>query len=402
MHSFTKSQPWRAALLAGVALTGIAAFAAPAAASGYAQTNLVTDNQAALAAAGYAPAAHVDPNLINPWGMDRSPTGEWWVSNASTATTTLYNGSGVPNALVVNVPQTATPGPMNPAGPTGQVYNGGSGFSLGASGPARFIISNLDGSISAWNGAQGSNAVQVIGGRDAGNLAVYTGLAIGSVGGSSYLYAANNATGGVDVFNQNFAPTSLGVGAFSDPGAPQAGLAAFNAQNIDGNIFVTYASPGPGAANQALGSGYVDEYDASGNLIQRFTGADLDSPWGIALAPSDFGQFSNDILIGNFTHGADGFISAFSQNGTFQGLLTDGNGQPIAIDGLWDLEFGNGGAAGPSNALYFAAGVADEAHGLFGSITAVPEPASWALMILGTGFAGARLRAQRRRLPSAA
>ncbi|THD56440.1 TIGR03118 family protein [Phenylobacterium sp.] len=399
MSHFANSRSWRAALLAGAALALGAALAAPAGASGYAQTNLVTDNQAALAAAGYAPAAHVDPNLINPWGMDRSPTGEWWVSNAGSATSTLYNGAGVPSSLVVNTPQNGGGGP---AGPTGQVYNGGSGFVLPTGGPSRFILSNLDGSISAWNGAQGSNAVEVAPGRTGGNIAAYTGLAIGSVGGSSYLYAANNITGGIDVYNQNFALTSLGANAFTDPNAPQAGLAAFNAQNIGGNIFVTYAVGGPPSANQGLGSGYVDEYDSSGNLIQRFTGPDLDSPWGIALAPSDFGQFSNDILIGNFTHGADGFINAFSQDGAFQGLLTDSSGNPIAIDGLWALEFGNGAAAGPANALYFAAGITDETHGLFGAITAVPEPSSWALMILGVGFTGAGLRARRRRFPAAA
>ncbi|THD62875.1 TIGR03118 family protein [Phenylobacterium sp.] len=395
MGIFAIARPWRTVLLAGAAVVAGAAVAGAATAGGYGQTDLVTDSQAALATMGYAPATYVDPNLVNPWGIDRSSTGEWWISNANTATETVYNGAGKPGSLVVTVPQNAPFGMGG--GVTGMVYNGGSAFTLGTGGPARFITADIDGSISAWNGAQGTQAVVVVPGPTPGPpppSVAYTGLAIGSVGANSYLYAANSGTrGGVDVYNTSFQLVSLGANAFSDPGAPQAGLAAFNAQNINGNIFVTYAVGGPPAANQPLGSGYVDEYDSAGNLIQRFTGADLDSPWGVALAPSDFGAFSNDILIGNFTHDkADGFISAYSQTGTFEGLLTNPDGTPITIDGLWGLEFGNGGTAGPANALYFAAGVNAEQDGLFGRIDAVPEPASWALMILGVGLTGAQLR----------
>jgi uncharacterized protein (TIGR03118 family) len=393
MKRFVVSRPWRTLLLAGASLSASVALAPAALAGDYQQTNLVTDSQAALAAGGYSPAAHVDPNLINPWGMDRSPTGQWWVSNTGTATSTLYNGAGVAAPLVVTTPQNGGGGP---AGPTGQVYNGGSGFALASGGPARFIISNLDGSISAWNGAQGSTAVQVVPGRTGGNLAAYTGLAIGSTGGQSYLYAANNITGGIDVFDQSFAHANLGPNAFVDPNGT-GGLAAFNAQNLGGNIFVTYAVGGPPSADAPLGSGFVDEFGADGTFMRRFAqGGDLASPWGLALAPGDFGVFSNDILIGNFTHGDYGYISAYAQDGTFQGLLSD-QGTPIAIDGLWALEFGNDAGAGPHNALYFAAGIGAEAHGLFGEISSVPEPTSWALMILGFGFAGAQLRAKRRR-----
>jgi uncharacterized protein (TIGR03118 family) len=392
MMSFAVSRPWRTLLATGASLAASAALA-PAMAGDYQQTNLVTDNQAALAAGGYAAAAHVDPNLVNPWGMDRSPTGQWWVSNTGTATSTLYNGSGVPSPLVVTTPQNNCCGP---SGPTGQVYNGGSGFVLPTGGASRFIIANLDGSISAWNGAQGSTAVQVVPGRTGGNLAAYTGLAIGSTGGQSYLYAANNITGAIDVFDQSFAAVSLGANAFVDPNGT-GGLAAFNAQNLGGKIWVTYAVGGPPSADAPLGSGFVDEFAADGTFIRRFAeGGDLASPWGLALAPGDFGAFSNDILIGNFTHGDYGYISAYAQDGTFQGLLGSG-GTPLAIDGLWALEFGNDAAAGPHNALYFAAGIGAEAHGLFGQISAVPEPTSWALMILGFGFAGGQLRAKRRR-----
>jgi uncharacterized protein (TIGR03118 family) len=388
-------------LFAGATLS-VMAFGGVAAAAGYSQTNLVTDSQSALTGAGYSAAAFVDPNLKNPWGIDHSATGAWWVSNAGSSaspggsTETIYSGAGKPGALVVAVPQNAN-FPTG-GGVTGMAYYGGSGFVLPNGNPARYITADVDGSISGWN--SGTSAVVAVAGPApvAGPPSTaYTGLALGTLNGATYLYAPNNGTlGGVDVYNTSFQKVSLGAGAFTDPNAPEAGMAAFNAQDINGDIFVTYAVPGPPAAAQGLGSGYVDEYDSAGNLIQRLDSGTLDSPWGVALAPSDFGQFSNDILVGNFTHDkADGFISAFSQTGTFEGVLTNPDGTPITIDGLWGLEFGNGAGAGPSNALYFAAGINNEADGLFGQLSAVPEPASWALMILGTGTIGAQMRRRR-------
>jgi len=402
MLATLKSKPWRPLLLAGASLLVGGALAMPALGADYAQTNLVTDNASALAAAGYAPAAHVDPNLINPWGIARSATGGWIVANAGSANVTSYNGSGVSLGAPIATPQSNNVGP---AGATGLVYNSGPGFALPTGGPSQFLTANLDGSISGWNAAQGSTGVQVVAGRAGGNLQLYTGLATGVADGHPVLYAANGITGNIDVYDQNFAPTKLMGGTFTDPtlanpNIPNStGLTPFNVQNLDGNIWVTYATPGPNADQAALGVGYVNEFTSDGTFIRRFaTGGDLASPWGIAIAPDNFGAYSGDVLIGNFVDGNYGYISAYNDaSGAFQGLVTDGNGAPISISGLWGLEFGNGGQAGPSNGLFFAAGIGDEAHGLFGEISAVPEPTSWALMILGVGFAGAQLRLKRRR-----
>jgi uncharacterized protein (TIGR03118 family) len=395
MRISSSARSWRTLLLAGASLLAGTVLAAPAIAGSYAQANLVTDDQAALAAAGYAPAAHVDPNLINPWGIDHSPTGAWFVANTGSATVTTYKGSGASAGLTIATPQANFVGP---AGPTGIVYNAGGGFALPTGGASQFLVSNLDGSISGWNAAQGSTAVQMVAGRAGGNLQLYTGLATGDVGGQSYLYAPNGITGNIDVFDQNFARATL-AGGFVDPGANPNGLTPFNVQNLDGHIWITYAIPGPTADEAPLGVGFVSEFNTDGTFIRRFAdGGSLASPWGIAIAPSGFGAFSGDVLIGNFVDSNFGYIGAYRESdGAFQGLLSDANGNPIANPGLWGLEFGNDGAAGPANELFFAAGIGDEAHGLFGGVTAVPEPASWALMILGFGFVGAQLRAKRRR-----
>ena len=207
-------------------------------------------------------------------------------------------------------------------------------------------------------------------------------MELGDFDGQTYLYAANHQTGNIDVFDSTFAPVSLSAKAFVDPLPNPSGLLAYNVESIDGNIWVTYAAAS--AATQPLGTGFVDEFTPDGKFIRRFaSGGDLDSPWGVTLAPSDFGAFSGDVLIGNFTHGSLGYISAYRESdGAFEGLLSSG-GAPIAIDGLWELAFGDGGASGPTNALYFAAGINNEKHGLFGEIVSVPEPATWALMLLG-------------------
>jgi uncharacterized protein (TIGR03118 family) len=360
-------------------------------AGGYKATDLVTDNQTVLAGLGYGAAATTDPNLINPWGFDHSPTGPWVVANAfGSGTATTYNGAGQIQSPAVTTPQDGGGGP---AGPTGAVYGGAGGFALPGGKTSQFFFSNLDGSISGWDGSSASAQI-VVPGRTGGNISVYTGLAIGSTGGSTYLYGANNITGNIDVFNQSYAKVSL-AGGFVDPGANPDGLLPFNVQNLDGHIWITYAVPGPPADNQPLGSGFVSEFNTDGTFVRRFaTGGNLSSPWGIAIAPGDFGAFSNDVLIGNFDddHPDEAFISAFNATtGQFEGKLEE-NGTPIELTGLWGLEFGNGGAAGPSNTLYFIAGVGDEMHGLFGSISAVPEPGTWSLMIAGLGLVGARLR----------
>src|SRR3954447_284426 len=218
------------------------------------QINLTTDNNAFLVSQGFAPAAHEDPNLINPWGMSFAPTSPFWISDQGKGVSTLYKGDGTPQALVVTVPSPSPP----PSGPTGQAFTGSSGFTIGAGGPsAIFSFANLDGSISAWNPALGTNAVAPV---DVAG-AVYTGLTVGSFGGSNFLYAANHA-GGIDVFDQTFTPHAL-PGSFVDPLLP-SGVTPFNVATIGGQIYVTYAQAGPDADEAPIGSGIVDIFNPDG------------------------------------------------------------------------------------------------------------------------------------------
>lgn len=353
------------------------------------QINLVTDDAAFLASQGYTPAATVDSHLINPWGMSFGATSPFWISNQGNGTSTLYTGTGAVVPLVVSIPAAMS----GPNGPTGQAFVGGSGFALG-SGTAVFAFANLNGTISAWNG--GTAAQVVAGVLGAPGNPVYTGLATGSVGSNNYLYAANHS-GGIDVFDQNFGKITLGTpnfaGTFTDPDQP-AGLTPFNIANIGGKLFVTYAQAGPDADEAPLGSGAVDIFNMDGTFVQRFVTGDLSnnllSPWGITQAPSTFGVFAGDILIGNFAED-DGFINAFAPDGTYLGMLSSGS-DPFEIPYLWSLAFRTGGAGVDPNALYITAGIGDEDHGLFAELVPVPEPSTWAMMLVGFGAMGFALR----------
>jgi len=324
--------------------------ASPVRAQFYKQHNLVSD--------GAVPADLVDPALVNAWGLAASPTSPWWVADNGTDKSTLYNGyTGAKVALTVSVP----------GAPTGIVFNGGSGFVIPAHGTARFIFAGEDGTISAWSG--GTQAFVVVDNSAAG--AVYKGLAIARTVSGDFLYAANFHTGAVDVFNATFAPV-VGAG-FRDPTLP-AGYAPFGIQNLGGAIYVTYALQDAEGHDDVPGEGhgYVNAFDTAGNLLRRVASSGpLNSPWGLALAPADFGKFSSDLLVGNF---GDGRIHAFdprlNQAGEFQhrGPLHSTEGRPIEIEGLWGLGFGNGGGAGPTTTLFFTAGPFDEQHGLFGSL----------------------------------
>jgi uncharacterized protein (TIGR03118 family) len=328
-------------------------------ANGFVETNLVSDIPGL--------ALITDPRLINPWGVALSPTtGAFWVSDAGSGVATLYMGdvNGSPfvrNPLVVTVP----PAPGGTQGqPSGQVFNSTSDFvvrSGAASGPALFIFAGLDGTISGWNPgvpAGGTSTQAELEAAVPG--AVYTGLAIGSNGSGNFLYAANVAGGRIDVFDKNFARTRL-AGSFTDPSLP-AGFTPFNIRSMNGVLFVAYQN-----GRDRDHGGVVDTFDMNGNFLRRIaTGGPLNAPWGLVMAPANFGPFSNDLLVGNF---GDGRISAFDPaTGAFLGQLTGTNGQPLVFERLWRLTFGNGVTAGDSNTLYFTAGINNEKDGLFGSL----------------------------------
>ena len=345
------------------------------------QTNLVTDNQSVLMGLGYAPAAHLDPNLVNPWGASHTGSSPFWVSDNGTGLATLYNSSGVPQALVVTIPG---------GFPTGQVFNPTS--NLGSFNGDIFLFGSESGTISGWRGALLTTAETLQIGSAAN---VYKGEAIATVGGHTYLYSANFRTGTIDVLKGDASAPDL-PGKFTDPNLP-SGYAPFNVQVLNGTIYVTYALqdaakhddvPGPG-------NGFVSAFDLTGNFIKRVaSGGTLNSPWGLDIAPPGFGDFANDLLVGNF---GDGKINVFDPGtSAFLGQLVDASGNPIAIDGLWALINGNGGNGGNPNLVYFTAGINNEADGLFGSLAAVPEPSSLAL--LSAGLFGLGILQWRRRL----
>jgi uncharacterized protein (TIGR03118 family) len=351
-------------------LTPLLAAPLSARAGFYQQVNLVSDVQGL--------AAFTDPNLKNPWGMSSSATSPFWVSNQVSGNSTLYNGAGKPQALVVTVPGTG--------GPTGQVFNSSSDFALATGGKALFMFANLNGTISAWNGAQGTNAV--VEATTAG--ASYTGLAIGNNGAANFLYAADSAGNKIDVFNGTFGHTTL-AGSFVDPNLA-AGFSAYNIQALGGVLYVTYE-------HGAFGGGVVDAFDLNGNFLHRVTANDssgpLQSPWGLALAPSSFGPFGGALLVGNED---DGHISAFDPTtGSFLGQLLGKDGNPLANPGLWGMKFGNGGNGGDANTLYFNAGINGEVDGLFASVTFVPEPSSIVMSGLAFSLVAAAGWVRRRR-----
>lgn len=327
----------------------------------YHVTNLVSDQPGV--------ALIQDPDLVNGWGISLSPTGgAFWVSANETGKSTLYrgdvNGSAfVKASLVVTIPDGL---------PTGQVFNGTSDFVIDSGSPALFIFASQAGDITAWNPAQGTTAALVASVADA----VYTGLAIGSVGTANFLYAANFANNSIDVFNKDFGQQPAESFPFSDPNLPP-NYSPFNIQSLGGKLYVAYAQQDHANPDEETGhgAGFVDVFDTSGQLLQRLViGNHLKAPWGMAIAPSDFGPFSNALLVGNFGNGQ---INAFDvDTGKFLGKLRDETGKPIVIDGLWGIAFGNGATAGDRNALYFAAGPEDETHGLFGSVRFVSASAS--------------------------
>src|SRR4051812_34787399 len=313
-------------------------------------------------------AAHQDANLINGWGVAFNPNGFVWVANNHTGTSTLYDGAGNRQTLVVTVP--GRPGDSALGSPTGIVFNGSSNFVVAKgtiSGPSRFLFATEEGVIAGWApNVDATNALGVVATPDA----VYKGLALGANGTDVFLYATDFAGGKVDVFGKAFAPVSA-PGRFIDRGLP-AGYAPFGIQNINGDIYVTFARKQPGETDETAGPGLgvVDVFDADGNLLRRVAShGKLNAPWGLALAPAGFGKFANNLLVGNF---GDGAILGFdAHSGEFRGRLRAADGHLLKVDGLWGMAFGNGILQQPTNALFVAAGPADETHGLYAKITAV-------------------------------
>ena len=307
-------------------------------------------------------AQQLDPSLVNPWGISASGTSPMWVSDNSAGVTTLYRGDGVKVALTIVIPP-ASGSSSTTGNPTGTVFNGNGGAFRGD----RFLFATEDGAIVGWQPAYGATAL--IGKDNSQAGAVYKGLAIdGSA--SPHLYAANFHAGTIDVFDSAYNQVTL-AGAFSDPRIP-GDYAPFNVQNLGGLLYVTYAMQDADKHDDVAGRGhgFVDAFDVNGNLLARLvTHGQLDSPWGLAIAPPSFGTFAGDLLVGNF---GDGRINVYTlDKGNFRGTLKSEQ-RPIAIDGLWALRVGNGGGGlngGDPNAVYFTAGVNDEADGLFGTIT---------------------------------
>jgi uncharacterized protein (TIGR03118 family) len=346
--------------LAALSVVAVGAFVASIAnaqeqAGIYTVHALVSDSAAVTAPA-------TDGSLVNGWGLSAGPTTPWWTANNGTNTSTLYNGAGTKSALTVAVS----------AGPTGTVFNGsGSDFVVsqnGKSGAARFLFATEGGTIMGWS--PGVNATAAVNGADRSSVgAIYKGLAVAN----DKLYATDFHNGRVDVFDKSF---NLVPGGFSDPKVPK-GFAPFGIQALAGNIFVTYAQQDAAKKDDvaAPGQGFVAEFTPDGVLVAQVVNsgkknAPLNAAWGLALAPADFSAFGGDLLVGNFGNGR---ISAYTKRDAkwvYKGQLRYADGTPITLDGLWAIAFGNGAAAGPINTLYFLSGPSEEAHGLFGSITA--------------------------------
>jgi uncharacterized protein (TIGR03118 family) len=355
-----------AALAAGLA----AATSGGAYASGYVQENLISNNT------NLFPAKHEDKTLLNPWGIAFFPGGPFWINDNNAGLSALYNGDGTgagdtDPALAVTIPPPE--GGKGPAAPTGIVFNSSSDFTLKDGSPALFIFSTEDGTISAWDGGDGipgtaelkvDNSTKPCSNGATG--AVYKGLAEGETVAGVFLYATNFRCATVDVFAPNFKPAAS-VHAFHDSSIP-SDFAPFGIANIRGDLVVTYAKQDASKHDDVAGpgNGFVDIYDTSGNLLERFAQHGvLNSPWGIVQAPFNFGEFSNDLLIGNF---GNGWINAFGSDRSFQGTLTDLSNNPIAIDGLWSLVFGGASISSPGT-LYFTSGPDHEADGLVGTLS---------------------------------
>jgi uncharacterized protein (TIGR03118 family) len=358
-----------------------------AAAVGFVTTNLASDVKGV--------AAHTDPDLMNPWAFSQTSDGQFRIAanNAGNSPLLTAHGTEVGKAIVIPAPSDS---PSGSAGtPTGLVANATSDFKIshgGTTAAATFLFSTEDGTIIGWN-SKVDKTQGVIGADLSDSNAVFKGLAKGVSGGANFIYATDFHNGTVDVFDKGFNQVTL-AGSFTDPNAPPPaigtpGFAPFGIQNIGGTLFVTYALQNAAQHDDVAGTGngFIDEFDTSGHFIKRFasgtavggTVSALDSPWGMTVAPNNYGPnrvFSNALLVGNF---GDSHVSAFNiQTGAFLGQLSDPQGHALTLNGgvggsdtkgLWGIGFGNGRGGTARNALFFAAGINDEQDGLFGKVT---------------------------------
>jgi uncharacterized protein (TIGR03118 family) len=332
-------------------------------ASAYAASYLVSDISGTMFR-----GAHTDPHLIDAWGVAFNPQAFVWVTDNGTSESTLYDGDGVPQSLVVAIP----PGSAGSAKPTGIIFsNRPSSFKIAQTGvaaaPSIFLFVGQAGTLSGWSPTvNATNAVTVVDRGASG--AVYAGLTMANRGGSDFLYATDFHHASVDVFDANFANASV-AGAFVDADLP-AGYAPYGIQAIGDLIYVAYARQDAAArdAVTGAGAGAVDAFDTAGHLVRRLIppGGALDAPWGIALAPANFGSLSNALLVAN---SGDGKVNAFDPTtGAFVASLSAADGSPIVIDGLHGIAFGNDRNNQPSNTLFFAAGPGGGIHGAYGRI----------------------------------
>lgn len=317
-------------------------------------------------------ATATDPNLVNPWGLSRSSTSPWWVSDNGTGLATLYDGTGAAKSLVVTIP-TGDPNTSSTGTPTGTVFNSSTGFVLANAKPASFMFVTEDGTISAWNG--GTAATIEVNTKSA---SVFKGMALASLpipfgSSTTFMYVADFRKGHVQVYDSSFHHVGIFDAFFRDERLPR-GYAPFNIQNIGGELYVTFAKQDDQKHDEVdgAGKGYVDVFSPFGFLLRRLEhNAWLNGPWGIAMAPGDFGIYSHDLLVGQF---GSGNIAVYDPvTGQFIDLLRDATNKPIAIDGLWDISFASGSTTGSGAAttLYYSAGSDGEAHGQFGTITPI-------------------------------
>lgn len=336
---------------------------------------------------GLAPV--LDPLMVNPWGITFRATSPFWVANNRTGTTQLIRGgvSGAPVVLNPS-PQTITiPGGLA----TGAVGNSTNDFQItppggGSPAAALFIFDSLLGNITAWNGASGAAAQNVV--SMPGHI--WTGLAIGVATGGNRLYAADFENNHIDVFDGAFTATTV-PGGFVDGSVP-SNFHPHNIQNLGGTLYVTYAKYNASVPithrEEGVGLGYVRKFTTDGSLTAGFaidTG-ELNAPWGLAIAPASFGTYSNALLVGNFGEGNPSIHAYNATTGAFLGTVQDESGQGIEIDELWALQFGNGGNGGDTNTLYFTAGTAEEEHGLFGKLNPTTATATSLIEFATTAF----------------